>query len=186
MLVDMYKKFLNCQSRRNSTCIEPEGMNYLWTLCEKVKPDFILDLGSGLSSWLFRAYARHRSCSVVTVDHSKYWLNVCRRELRLQELSFDRTFVFSDWVKHETRLWKYDLIFFDMDECRKRYMYMPVVLECLKIPQGLLVIDDWHFDHMKRTIRHLLDHHGLIVNHVPETLDQFGRYMALCTCSKEI
>lgn len=175
----MHKEFIALPHRRPQTCIEPIGMKYLWDKLEELKPETILDLGSGLSSWVIRTWSKDKeNVQVISTDLEAKWLNFCVNELQARELSIENMFLHEVWEESvKTSRKKYDFIFLDLGDTRARKRRGAVLAGKLK-KKGLMVLDDWHMPHYNGEMRDILESAGMTVVDHKETIDRYGRYVA--------
>jgi predicted O-methyltransferase YrrM len=154
---------------------------FILSIARILRPDRILDLGSGFTSYVVRTYAREAgNTTVVTADDNAAWLARTRSFLDLNHLSTDEMWVWSELSASSPP--PFQLVVHDLGSMPVRTATLPRVLE-LAAPHGLVVLDD--ISHPKspeyreaapeicrRAGRRLLFARKL-------TLDGFGRYAAI-------
>jgi predicted O-methyltransferase YrrM len=178
----LYEQILNLRvqhvrqsHRRDQTAISAHSAAWL---CDTLNifPQLynVLDLGSGFSTWVLRAFTR---AHIVTVDHSAQWLRHTRNELHALGLPTRDMYELSDFIENHANE-KFDLVFVDMGDTALRRQYFEAFLHWTA-PGGLLVFDDWHMHHLREPLTIKLQQRGLSVVEIPETLDQYGRFLAM-------
>lgn len=152
---------------------------FLLSLCDVLKPQTVLDLGSGFSSFVFRTYAARadNDVTVTSVDDSPQWLRRTQEFLEASGLPSDRLLSWESFnVKgHGT----FDLVFHDLGSTKIRAETLPAVLDMAAQP-GLVILDDIHKGAYERVARQVVGQRGWPVFPLrSHTLDQFGRYSGL-------
>jgi len=149
-------------------------------ICRKVRARRVLDLGSGFSSFVLRAYAHsaHWPVTVVSVDTDPEWL------AKTAEFLDGRTNVPGElitWDEFNRRAdWEpFDVIFHDLANGETREGAVPWVCR-LVAENGVVIFDDAHHDGHREAFWKFGNANGLDVYsaHVP-TFDAFGRFAAL-------
>jgi predicted O-methyltransferase YrrM len=150
---------------------------FLTILCEALKPENIMDLGSGFSSFVLRSYARSREeIRVWSVDDSPEWLEHTKEFLTRHNLSSDRVLL---WGSVERlRNIRFDLIFHDLGNMKLRKDSFGTVLKLGE--KAIILLDDMHKDSYADFVRrYLRGYPHRYFNLQAYTLDQFGRYAGL-------
>jgi predicted O-methyltransferase YrrM len=82
-IVDLWRTYVTSISAHDMAA-SPGTVAYLYRLCDHLQPARILDLGSGLSSAIFRKWVndRDRDCEIVSVDDNEEWIGRTRDFLR--------------------------------------------------------------------------------------------------------
>jgi predicted O-methyltransferase YrrM len=108
-----------------------------------VQPKRILDLGSGLSSAVFRKWAAERdvNCDIVSVDTDAAWLDKTREFLKVNELSTDGLTTWPIRVEPES----FDLVFHDLAGGGLREQVAPIAAAAVR-RGGVVVFDDAQHD----------------------------------------
>ena len=115
---------------------------YMYRLCNVTQPRRILDLGSGLSSAMFRKWAAAQpfDVEIVSVDTDADWLDKTREFLTSEELDPTGLYLYPDGIHGE-----FDLVFHDIAGGIERNTIAAVAAESVA-PGGYIVWDDCQFD----------------------------------------
>lgn len=134
----LYRHYVGAVSPQEMAA-SPATVAYLHHLCTVLRPNRVLDLGSGLSSAVLRKYQQEQnpSCEVVTVDDDSEWLEKTRKFLIDNELSAEQLCRPGD-VKGE-----FDLVFHDMNGGEVRERAAAWAMRMAR-PGGVIVLDDAH------------------------------------------
>ena len=146
---------------------------FLSALCEGLKPQFILDLGSGFSSFVLRLHATATSQGVVwTIDDDLAWLERTRDFLDARRLETDNMLLWRGMPSSK----QFDLVFYDLDGMAMRARELRNVLEHVG-PTAILVLDDMHKEEyapeVERTLR---TGRWRYFDASACTMDQYGRF----------
>jgi predicted O-methyltransferase YrrM len=156
--------------------VSPGTAAYLYRLCDVVQPERILDLGSGLSSAVFRKWAAERCQSVphiVSVDDDVEWLDRTREFLERNELSTDGLHLYGDV---EVEPGSFDVVFHDFAGGVIRDEVAEVAVRAVK-PGGVIVFDDAHFDEHVAVFERVAGEHGITLYSLAKwTFDAIGRF----------
>jgi predicted O-methyltransferase YrrM len=166
------------QYRRRVTSMRLPACLLLAELVRTRRPARVLDLGSGLTSYVLRALkTEFPDMAVVTTDTAERWLKCTIAELRRDGMDSAFCFTqaaFEDWKEKGV----YDLISVDAGNTAYRFRLAPLLLSWLA-PGGVVVLDDWHLEHYAAKMGDLLIGEGFTVTPRPDTLDEFGGFVAL-------
>ena len=149
---------------------------FLLRLCHTFRPSSILDLGSGLSSVVFRTYQASAIPRpvVCSVDDSEMWLGKTCAFLTGRGMPTDNTLTWSQFVQANREV--FDLVLHDLGTIDLRAR---TLLEAVNRtgPRGILVLDDVDRQSYASYARRILGGRGLRVYslRVP-TKDEFARY----------
>lgn len=113
----------------------------LYAFCHLLKPKKILDMGSGLSSYILRTYqAEVGDVEVFSIDDNKEWLNKTTDFLNSASLSTKDIYLLK-----EKRLEKnsFDLIFHDLNFVEERIKHVDTVI-ALAREGAHIIFDDVH------------------------------------------
>lgn len=129
---------------------------FLGVLCEQLRPPRILDLGSGFSSYAFRACSG--SADVWSIDQSRAWLDKTRAFLGQHHADTPHLATWDDFIA--TSPAPFDLVLQDFATLNARLQMLDRVVDLCR-PGGLLVIDDMHVPGYRRATLRALDRRGL-------------------------
>lgn len=149
----------------------------LW--CHVREPKFILDLGSGYSSYVFRSYQKkaHYPVRVVSVDNSPEWLEKTEEYLQTHALSTEEL-ITSEALKG-LDFAGVDLGFFDIRPLELRISLIRPVFDAMLIG-GAIVIDDVHKPHFRPHVRHIIARLPCTLYNLRGiTVDSYERYAYL-------
>jgi predicted O-methyltransferase YrrM len=147
----------------------------LASLLDVYQPRRVLDLGSGFSSFVARAYGDMNS-EVVSVDDDPRWLDRTRSYVREQGVERGHI-VDVSWLNQAHS--PFDLVFNDFAHMQARCYWLPAVARLIA-PDGLGLLDDFQKYRYRRTVRAYAAVEGAGVLSVREwTHDDIGRYAAL-------
>ncbi|HET6148902.1 MAG TPA: hypothetical protein VFH68_15300 [Polyangia bacterium] len=136
---------------------------FLAVVCDQLRPSSILDLGSGFSSYVFRAYAAggHAAPAAVvvqSVDQSRPWLDKTRAFLDRQHVDSGGLSTWDDFVSRARPT--FDLILQDFSTLDVRLEILGMVVEACR-PGGIIIIDDMHVPRYRRAVMRELDRRAL-------------------------
>jgi predicted O-methyltransferase YrrM len=162
-LKDAYLEYIKEVSNQQWT-ISWELCVYLDKLLKSLKPKRILDLGSGFSSFIFRA----TGTEVTTVDTDSVWLEKTKKFLDKHKTNTDRMQLLGDFVPDG----KYDLCLMDLGvaEWDRAAMLSKVRKYC-----KVIVLDDMHVGEYRGAVeREFAD--CVILDLKVDTSDAYNRY----------
>ena len=113
------------------------GAALLAALAEVIDPRTILDLGSGFSSYVFRAGGH----GTKSVDDDPAWLDRTRSFLASREMTADELAALP--ALGEGDRGAYDLVFYDLGSMLTRERHLELAFACAK-PGAAIVLDDCH------------------------------------------
>ena len=134
---------------------------FLGVLRDQLRPRRILDLGSGFSSYVFRAHARARDDSagaVWSIDESRPWLDKTRAFLQQHDADAPHLATWDEFTA--TAPAPFDLILQDFATLDARRAMLDRVIDLCR-PGGLIVIDDMHVPGYRRATLRALDRRRL-------------------------
>jgi len=147
---------------------------YLYRLCAVVKPTRILDLGSGVSSVVFRLWAarNNRQVEIVSVDTDPEWLAKTRDFIiDREELDPAGLQLLDDGIHGQ-----FDLVFHDLANGEIRNRIAGVACEHLA-PGGVIVFDDAHHIVHQAAYLKAAKANGIVPYSLEKlTLDAIGRW----------
>lgn len=157
---------------------------YLYDLCWKIKPKWILDSGSGFSSFVFRKYqtTSRRDVRVITIDNNQQWLDKTKSFLIDCGLFAGEMYIINRFMKYQN-WFTFDLILEDYDYTKrfKRLMYDMSVLN----KTGILILDDAQIRETVDMIYKIKKKYFAESSLLKELKDLHGRYPAIIRKTKE-
>jgi len=208
-LLELYSKHFDAPWRRPDMAVSLEALQWLNVhglpaVRERLGPiENLADLGSGISSVFFRLWLSRSQlvpCHVFTADTDEAWLaksafetGVLLRGVKIPEsweeellgewLTLD---AFDERVTQDEGLQEaFQVVFLDTAKAGRRWRLLGLCNEIL-VPGGCLVLDDWHMAHHRDPSTKLLEAAGYEIEGYPlETLDDFGRYVAVAWKPRE-
>jgi predicted O-methyltransferase YrrM len=161
-----------------------ESATYLLWLIRGMRPVYLLDTGSGFSSYVFRRYQqeeREHRVVVVSVDDSPEWLETTREFLRDHELSTDELMTLAEFEERADKA--FDFVFHDLAGEGLRVTMLPHLLSAVR-PDAPIVVDDAHFENVLRGARNALrGTRRQLYSLRNYTLDELGRFALLLSPS---
>ncbi|GIX03583.1 MAG: hypothetical protein KatS3mg113_0589 [Planctomycetaceae bacterium] len=152
---------------------------WLFALVETTHPRKILDLGSGFSSFLLRYYASTAGhpCEVTSVDDDPHWLERTRNFLLMHGMS-DTNLLVWDQFQQQLPEGEFDLVFHDLGNMTRRRQTLSLIWKCVS-PSGILVLDDWHKHHYRKSAIKVLRQHKLPTYSARADTWDHGRFVGL-------
>lgn len=147
----------------------------IYTICHLNSYSKLLDMGSGLSSFIFRLYAQETpGVKVYTVDDDAEWLEKTKHFLSRYGLETENMFTLEDFIKLEET--GFDYILHDLNFVEVRINYLELVINAAK-RNGLIIMDDVHKpDYQHALLKKLERMQVRNYNLKPITIDLYGRY----------
>lgn len=179
-----YREYISTVSTA-SAAISLELARFIWHSLRALGARCIVDLGSGFSSYVLRAYQAGRreqgiDCQVFSCDDNDFWLNKTREYLKYKRLSEDNLVGWAEFVA-EGVCRNPDFVLHDLGHPEVRIATLPQVLE-LCGPGTHLIVDDVHKAGIQQATVRELRRAGLsCADLLPFTYDEFGRYAWLIT-----
>ncbi|MDA3788091.1 MAG: methyltransferase domain-containing protein [Desulfobacula sp.] len=152
---------------------------YLLALCDMLRPNRILDLGSGISSYCLRLYKKYKDPEVEihSIDADEAWLQTSKQYCATRVLD---TTHFWNWDDFKGTQGRFDLIFLDIDMSPKRKLYFQPVFDQFAVEGSFILLDDMHKSIIGRPFDKLMDKaYHQEYNIKALTLDQYGRFSRL-------
>lgn len=176
-----YKKYVKEVSTVDMA-VSLETAVFLRVMCYKLRPQRILDLGSGFSSFVFRSYAasQDKSIYICSVDDNLQWLEKTRNYLLAYNLAAEKLISWDQIDKEREN--SFDLVFHDLGNMQTRTTTLQKVTRFVKPRTGYLLLDDIHKRDYRRYSFEVLKFYELQDSNLKSyTLDSFGRYAWLFT-----
>jgi hypothetical protein len=156
-----------------------ESCVMLMNLCAAFPVKRVMDMGSGLSSYVFRLFKQkyQPELEVHSIDTEAYWLNKSR-DFVLQNGLDPEGFLL--WDEADDLKAQCDLIFFDVQDYPTRLDFLPPVIKRFCGPEAKILLDDMHWPRYRQALSDLLWQRDYMhINLENETRDEFGRYAGL-------
>lgn len=143
-LAPLHAEYLKSVSTADMA-VSLELASFMLALCRSWKPQRVVDLGSGFSSYVLRRYAAETGDAVVaSVDDDKLWLARTGDWLKQQGLGTDQLFEWSEFKARMGKLGPFDLTLYDMGSMATRISELrPVLTGCMH-KDSLMILDDVH------------------------------------------
>lgn len=153
----------------------------LW-LCRRLRARRALDLGSGFSSYVLRAWLAESGApgQVLSVDDSAEWLERTGRFLASQSQPATGLLDWGRFRLEASRLEPFDVVFHDLAGGPLREEAMPIAFACVRRPSGVILLDDAHHAGHRRAMRRLARMNGFDLFSLRRvTLDSSRRFAML-------
>ncbi len=175
-ILSYYNEYINVISTpRMALSFESSILFYI--LISNLKPQKILDLGSGFSSFVIRYTLKEYDIKseVTSIDDNEFWLAKSRDFVRDKNLEINTFILWDDFLV--TDIQKYDFISHDLGTMDIRRKTLDSIIDYLKPENGILLLDDMH----KRKYReYVLENIKTLrikkFDFRRYTLDSFGRF----------
>jgi len=164
------------------TNVSPAGMAYskeacLYTLqyCLENKPLKIVDLGSGISSYILRLYKKYSSDNVITysVDDDEAWLAKAKQFAAKYELDCDNFIYDINNIKDGFE--EFDLVIHDYGRMPIRTETIIDAYALLKVG-GTIIYDDCHKGYYYKLVKQKMQELSQEIIELEETRDEGGRF----------
>lgn len=152
-----------------------ELATFIYTLCQLNHYTKILDMGSGLSSFVLRLYAKeNHGVRIFSVDDDSDWLEKTKEFLKMHQLNTDNVFTLDQFLKSTEN--EFDCILHDLNFVEVRINYIERMMEVTK-SNGIVIFDDVHKpDYLFALLKKLQGGSSKVYNLKPITLDQYNRF----------
>lgn len=152
---------------------------YLYDLCRDRQPRYILDSGSGFSSYVFRLYkfnSPSKNIRVITIDNSKVWLAKTRKFIRESGITPEDCYDINTFNEYSD-LFKFDIIFedYNINYRSQRFKYDLAAIK----KSGIIIVDDAHLDKVSAIIGPQVRRNNISVTYLKKLKDNYGRYPAI-------
>lgn len=165
--------------RRKDTSLGLPTVRLLATLVRERPTATVLDLGSGLTSYLLHALMGELpGLTVVTTDTSPGWLDRTVGELVRDGYDAQNCHRHPAFEEGHRGREQYGIVSVDIFNTPYRLTLAPKLAGWLGLG-GIMLLDDWHMPHYAVPMTDALLKLGLRVEPQPGTTDEFGRFCAL-------
>jgi len=186
---EAYADYISTVSARG-WAISKECVNHLFSVCVDKKPNAIVDLGSGLSSFVFRYYKKYYNNNLVvfSVDTSDLWLNKSRAFCNKYELDINNFITLSNF--YDIKDVVFDIIFIDI-ELGKNWEIRPRCLDYsikhFSDKNTIFILDDYHTERMRKLYSEVLKGYSFSDEDVKQmTLDSGGKKIRYSGLIKDV
>lgn len=164
-----------------------EQSQYLFEHLKTCMPEYVVDMGSGFSSFITRYYKKeiNPNATVYSVDDNLSWLRKTEQYLIREKLSIDNLVLFEDFKNTDL---KFDTILYDLGRIPTRIKYIEFPATIAN-PGATILYDDIHFDKAYSNKCKIFDtpylqdvffdyakKNSLDWDKLTETYDVYGRY----------
>lgn len=148
---------------------------FMYTVCQINQYTKLLDMGSGLSSFVFRLYAKENpEATVYSVDDNAAWLEKTKDYLRQHQLAIDNIFTLDKFLKSKEE--GFDCVLHDLNFVEVRINYIEHLMRVTK-QHGLIILDDVHKpDYLLSILMKMQKLNVKMYDLKPMTFDSYGRY----------
>jgi SAM-dependent methyltransferase len=169
-----YEQYVKEISRADMA-ISLELAAFLYAVCKENHYTKLLDVGSGLSSFVFRLYAKDNPGVIVfSIDDDALWLEKTKDFLKLHQLGTENVFTFDQFLKSQEK--EFDFVLHDLNFVEIRINYIEQLMRVTK-KNGLLILDDVHKpDYRYAVLCKLRDIKGKTYDIRTYTFDNYGRF----------
>lgn len=176
MILDEHKYYVDNISKMAASL---QCCMYLLSLYDSIKPDRILDLGSGISSYCLRLFKKinNLDTDIWSIDLDKGWLEKSRLYCEVPELDIEH---FQTWDEFKDHTEPFDLIFVDIDMSPQRKLYFEPVFNQFSKAGTIVMLDDMHKSIIGRPFDKLMKTRtDQEIDIKAQTMDEYGRYSRL-------
>lgn len=174
-ITPIYRKYITEVSSEDMA-VSHELASFLYVLANILKPKRILDLGSGLSSYVFRLYASKNNSDtcVYSVDDSSEWLEKTKVFLQNNNIKSDNLLLWSEFIEADHE--KFDLVFHDIGSMEMRAANLSLVLS-LAQKNGVIVLDDTHkWEYWINEVSKIREENYVLYSAYKYTFDKYSRF----------
>ena len=153
-----------------------ELCKYIQKVCNEHEFKRIVDLGSGITSYVVRQYqALNDDVIVYSVDDNKQWLDKSKNFVNNYELNVDNFVLGIENIPTKY----FDLIIYDYGRMPVRSQMLEYALCNLGTLSAYYILDDCHKNGYYKQLKALSERNNLELSELLETKDDFGRYASL-------
>ncbi len=148
---------------------------FMFTICKINQFTKLLDMGSGLSSFVFRFYAKETpGVKVYSVDDDAAWLEKTKDFLHQHQLDTQNMFTLDQFLKSSES--EFDCILHDLNFVEVRINYVEQMIKITK-SNGVIIFDDVHKpDYLFALLVKLKETQSKVFTVKPITNDGYGRF----------
>ena len=174
MLRPYYEQYVRDISRADMAA-SLELASFMFTICKINQYKKLLDMGSGLSSFVFRLYAKETpGVNVYSVDDDAAWLEKTKDFLTQHKVETQNMYTLEQFLKSGES--GFDCILHDLNFVEVRINYVEKLMSIVK-PNGLIIFDDVHKpDYLFALLVKLKSIQSKIFTVKSVTYDSYGRF----------
>jgi len=174
MLRPYYEQYIKEVSRADMAA-SLELAAFIYSICKINRFTKLLDMGSGLSSFVFRLYAKERpNVKVFSVDDDAAWVKKTKNFLSQHQLSTDNIFTLDQFLQSGEE--GFDCILHDLNFVEVRINYVEQMVKIAK-SKGMIIFDDVHKpDYLFALLVKLKETQASVFTLKPVTNDSYGRF----------
>ena len=174
LLMPYYQEYIRDVSRPDMAA-SLELTVFIYTICKLNGYSKLLDMGSGLSSFVFRLYANETpGVQVYSVDDDVAWLEKTKHFLQGHKLEVKGIIPLEEFLSLGEL--DFDCILHDLNFVEVRINHVERLMKIAK-HNGIVIFDDAHkTDYSFSLLRMLKKKHAKLYNLKPVTLDSYGRF----------
>lgn len=148
---------------------------FIFSICKINQYKKVLDMGSGLSSFVLRLYAKETpDVKVFSVDDDAAWLEKTKDFLCHYQVNADNVLMLDQFLKNEES--GFDCVLHDLNFTELRINYAEKLMALVK-QDGLVIFDDVHKpDYLFALLMKMKNFKCKIYNLKPVTCDRYGRF----------
>ena len=150
-------------------------------MCDLMRPQKIVDFGSGYSSYIFRSLTsiigEDYQPTIWSVDDSAEWINKTKTFLSSHNISSDNVITWDAFIQQN--LSTFDFILYDLGGFDFRRDNLKQIIECCD-KNGMIIFDDMHSAEYGRYLNKVLKKRNCTCFDIRYySKDKFGRYSKL-------
>jgi predicted O-methyltransferase YrrM len=177
MIIDEYNYYIENISARHMAASLPCCL-YLIALYDTLKPQNILELGSGFTSYCLRLFKKENKLDtdIWSIDTSDMWLK------KSQEYCAERgldSANFETWDSFYNKDIKFDLTFVDIDSGPKRHTYFNPVFDKFSKKGAFVYLDDIHKPKVINPLNNIVNTRGYIKYDIEKFTKDRARFSTL-------
>ncbi|MGK7390872.1 MAG: hypothetical protein ACNS60_10985 [Candidatus Cyclobacteriaceae bacterium M2_1C_046] len=171
---DIYTNYTSSISSKEMA-VSLETCACLYTFCHVFNVKKILEMGSGLSSYVFRTYQKEvPDVEVYSIDDNEEWLSKTHEFLSSHSLSTDKIFTLQQFLLQKDN--SFDLVFHDLNFVEERIKHVDFVID-RSATSSFMIFDDVHKPNYYSALAEKLKQHKLPFFSLKRyTHDQFDRF----------
>lgn len=177
MIIDEYNYYIENVSARHMAASLPCCL-YLIALYDTLKPNNILELGSGFTSYCLRLFKKENNLdtSIWSIDTDDVWLKKSQEYCSGHKLDSNNFELWGDFSKRKI---KFDLVFVDIDSGPKRHTYFNPVFNRFSKKGTFVYLDDLHKPHVRNPLISIVNTKGYYIYDIEKFTKDRSRFSTL-------